>query len=320
MEVITCRYFVIVSFMNPDTKLTLEQLQLICRRHNIPHQSHSRINSGFSHEVHRLNDDLVIKLFNTKDSRRFDTESAVLASTANFPKPKLIASNGPTEEIDRSYIIMTYVPGASLGTKWHLATDVQRENLVKEISKALRTINQINPSDIALKAEDSWEVSVLKGGQEQVTQLKNKNIIDAPTADKVIETLAKSSAALANSKTYSVYWDIHFDNFIVNDNFELQALIDLENVELASLDYPLFVIQKQTDVPEKYLREEDEKYADKKDYAKLKDWYRQYYPEMFDFDNLDTRLKVYQLLDTLNLLADWPHVKDLHAKLHELVA
>jgi len=306
--------------MNPDTRLTQEQLELICSRHNIPYRSHNRIDSGFSHEVHRLNDDLVIKLFNTDSSRHFDAEAAMLASGADFPKPRLIASNNPTEEIDRAYVIMTYVDGTSLGSKWHLATDLQRENLVKEISHALRTINQINPSEIALEAEDSWEASVLKGGKERVARLRNKNIIDEPTAEKAMETLTRSSTALANSKLYSVYWDIHFDNFIVNDDFELQAFIDLENVELTSLDYPLFVIQKQTDEPEKYLREEDEKYADKKDYARLKDWYKQYYPEMFAFDDLDTRLKVYQLLDTLHLLADWSHVKGLHTKLHELIA
>jgi aminoglycoside phosphotransferase (APT) family kinase protein len=244
----------------------------------------------------------------------------MLASSANLPKPKLIVSNGSTEEIDRSYIIMSYVQGEPLGSKWHLATDMQRENLIEEISNALKTINQINPLDIALTAEDSWEASVLKGGKERVARLKDKNIIDEPTAEKVMKTLTMSTPALTNSKLYSVYWDIHFDNFIVNEDFELRALIDLENVELTSLDYPLFVIQKQTDEPEKYLREEDEKYADKKDYARLKDWYKQYYPEMFAFDNLDTRLKVYQLLDTLHLLADWAHVKELHKKLHELIA
>ncbi len=305
--------------MNPDTKLTEEQIKLICERHDIPYHSHARVTSGFSHEVHRLNDDLVIKLFNTKDSQRFDTESAVLASSASFPKPRLIASNGPTEEIDRSYIMMTYAPGNSLGSTWHLATDKQRENLIKEISQALRTINQIDPGDIALKAEDSWESSLVKGGLERIERLKTKGIIDAATAEKIVQFLTASSPALAGSKLYSVYWDIHLDNFIVNDDFELQALIDLENVELTPLDYPLFVVQKQTDEPEKYLREEDEKYADKKDYVKLKGWYKQYYPEMFDFDNLDTRVKVYQLLDTLGLLIDWPHVKSLSTKLHELI-
>lgn len=90
---------------------------------------------------------------------------------------------------------------------------------------------------------------------------------------------------------YPVYWDIHFDNSIVNEKFELQAIIDLENVELTPLDYPLVIVKKQTDEPEKYLREENEKYANKKDYVQLMAWYKKYYPEMFAFENLKDRNK-----------------------------
>jgi hypothetical protein len=39
---------------------------------------------------------------------------------------------------------------------------------------------------------------------------------------------------------------------------------------------------------------------------------------MFAFDNLETRLKIYQLLDILHLLKDWSHVEDLHTKLAKL--
>lgn len=119
--------------MNPDTKLTTEQLKTICERHNIAYISHARINSGFSHEVHRLNDDMVIKLYKSEKPERFKTELALLASALSFLKPKLIASHEAKDDAERSYIIMSYVPGVSLGSKWHEASDTQRENLVKSI-------------------------------------------------------------------------------------------------------------------------------------------------------------------------------------------
>ena len=114
------------------------------------------------------------------------------------------------------------------------------------------------------------------------------------------------------------YWDVHLDNFIVNDRFELQAIIDLENVELTALDYPLFAIEKMMHEPHKYLAEEDEKYADVKDYAKLKTWYRKYYPEMFDFKDQKTRVELYQLLDALHLAVDWSHVPELSEQINAL--
>jgi len=309
--------------MNPDTKLTLKQIKVICARHDIPYSHHERITTGFSHEVHKLNDDMVIKIFNNydkQDERRFKTESAVLASNLPFKKPRLIASSDKSEEIDRNYIIMSFVPGISLGSNWHLATDTQRETLIQDICQSLKVINHINPSDLTLTNAESWGASLKSKGKDLVAKLKSKNIIDELTARKTLRKIESSLGIFANDHVYPVYWDIHFDNFIVNENFKLQAIIDLENVELTTLDYPLFVIQKQTDEPEKYLREEDEQYADKKDYAKLKSWYKKYYPEMFEFENLDTRLQIYQLLDALHLLVDWSHVKSLNAKLYRLIS
>jgi len=306
--------------MNPDTKVTIDQIKAICSQHNIAFHSYSRITTGFSHEVHRLNDDLVIKFYNAENLQSYKTESALLASKLPFLKPKLIAKGEKDGVIDRNYVIMTYVPGKSLGINWHLTTDVQRDKLIKDICYSLKIINQIKSSDIELQAKESWESELRKRGQNVVAKLRSRNIIDDQLAERVLLTFKNRLHVLANSPMYPVFWDIHFDNIIVNDNFELQALIDLENVELASLDYPLFVVQKLTDEPEKYLSEENEKYANKKDYENLKELYEKYYPEMFAFDQLETRIKIYLLLDTLHLLIDWSHVKELYTKIDELTS
>lgn len=303
--------------MNPETKLTEEQVKVICARYNIPYSSHTRINTGFSHEVHRLNDDLLIKLFNTSKPRNFETELALLKSDLDFPKPKFVASYQGTSEQDRSYIIMSFVSGLSLGSKWHETTDQQREQLIKDISKTLATINRLDPKTIG-NTSDDWQTIIEMSITKLTNKLLDKNILTEPQKQKIMATTEANKGYLANSRLCPVYWDIHFDNFLVNENFELQAIIDLENVELSALDYPLFVVEKLMKEPHKYLREEDEKYADVKDYAKLKDWYRKYYSEMFAFENQDERTKLYLLIDTLHLLADWSHVKELYDKLDEL--
>lgn len=303
--------------MNPETKLTDEQTREICARHNISYRSHSRLNFGFSHEVHQLNDDLIIKLFNTSSPVNFETELVLLQSDLDFPKPKLITSYKATNEQDRSYIIMSFIPGFSLGSKWHEATDDQREQLIASISKTLAAINHIESQTIG-DTSDSWDTIVEQRIKKLTDKLLVKNILTDEQARKVTATIDTNKKYLAGSELLPVYWDIHFDNFLVNEQFELQAIIDLENVQIAALDYPLFVVQKLTDEPQKYLREEDEQYADVKDYARLKEWYRKYYPEMFAFENIDERVKLYQLIDTLHLLVDWSHDRELYDKLEAL--
>lgn len=308
--------------MNPNTKLTVEQLRKICACHRIPYQSHSRVAYGFSHEVHRLNDDLIIKLYNphgVDDEKLFKTEVALLASDLPFRKPKLIASSETYDIVDRRYVIMSYIQGSPLGSKWHLANEPQREQLIKDISHALRVINRADPEILGLNSHETWYETVKIKAATKIVALRTNKILPESTMQKVEQTFNDSLPLFEKDALYPVFWDIHFDNFLVNDDFELQAIIDLETVELASLDYPLFVIQKMIDSPKKYLSEEDEKYAKKKDYTTLEKYYQKYYPDMFTFDNLERRIKIYQLIDTLHLLNHWPKVEELHITLNSLI-
>lgn len=305
--------------MNPDTKITLLQIKQICEKHGIVYLSHERITQGFSHEVHRLNNNLILKIFNKEHADKFQTERALLASNGNFQKPKLVASDASNDILDRYYIVMSYIPGKSLGSTWHLANDTQREKLISSICKNLQVINTIDSTSVGLQQKNSWQSHLQERINSLTDELTKNNTIDTTIA-KQIHTLARGIGSIFHDTTlHTTYWDIHFDNFIVNESFELQALIDLENVELTSLDYPLFVIRKQMNDPAKYLSLEDENHAKLEDYDKLEYWYRKYYPEMFAFDDLENRIKVYQLIDTLHLLNHYPKEEELHATLSSLI-
>lgn len=306
--------------INTETRLTPEQLNIICLRHNITLESHSRLTAGFSHELHRINQDLVLKLFNPNNPGSFKTELALLASKLPFKKPALVAHGERNAEIDRDYVIMSYVPENSLGSVWHLTTEPQRSNLIKEICDSLKAITKIDPTILPGVVVDSWEHLLTTRFQNLVATLEEKKIIDQKIKDKVQNYFYKNVHVLKETRLYPFYWDIQFDNFIVNSAFELQAIIDLESLGLTSLDYPLCIIQNQMAEPHKFLREEDEKYASRDDYVHLMQYYKQYFPEMFDFSELETRVGIYQLLDTLHLLVDWSHVKDNYLKLARLTS
>lgn len=310
--------------MNPETKLTTEQVQAICSRHDIPYLSHSRITSGFSHEVHRLNDDMVLKAYiersTTDAAQKYTTESNLLASTLPFPKPRLIAQSDTFEDIDRRYVIMSYVPGVSLGSVWHTATEPQREAIIAEISQALQVINGAAPTLLGLSRGETWSDHIHNRSIHLLEDLQRKDIIGEELSDRVRRSVETSMPRLINSEMYPVFWDIHFDNFLVNDQFKLQALIDLEAVELTALDYPLFVVRKQMEEPEKYFSEADEHLADRKDYRNLENYYRKYYPRMFDNPDIEIRVRVYEVLDRLHLILHWPHVRGNYDKLERLVA
>lgn len=306
--------------MNPDTKAAEADIQKVCEKHSIQYVSHDRITTGFSHEVHKVNDDLILKIFNTSNDRNFKTECAVLKSPTPYLKPQLVGSSDSDNPLDRPYILMTFVTGYSLGGRWHLANDEQREALIKQIVEVLRQINSLDTSSLGLDLIEDWSLHLEKQGKTLADKLVAKDILTQADADKAVQVIKNAAQWLKTDNLPCVYWDIHFDNFIVDENYNLKAVIDLENVDVVALDYPLFVVEKQTHQPEKYLREDEEQFADTKDYVKLKGWYKKYYPEMFDFDGIDKRVKVYQLLDVLHLLKDWSSNAELQAQFIELIS
>ena len=307
--------------MNPETKITTEELQRICLRHGIAYVSHERITTGFSHEVHRLNDDLVIKLFNKESKKNYICESRILGiEGSEILKPRLVATFEDSE-MERAYIIMSYVPGKSLGSIWHLATDQQREDLIKQIAIVLRAFQSIDPTVLDFKEIKSSRDYLQNKSEKLITNLLAKKIVSEERALEVRSVVGRMLDYFpADEPAKPVYWDIHFDNFIVDEQYILQAIIDLENVRTLPLDYPLFVIEKQMRDPKKYLAEEDEKYADTKDYIHLEEWYNRYYPEMFKADHLQERIKLYRLLDELHLMIDWSHDAELRDSFTALLA
>lgn len=307
--------------MNPETKITTDEVRRICARHGVKYLSHDRITTGFSHEVHRLNDDLILKLFNKSSNKNFLCESQVLkVEDSRILKPKLVASY-ESEGDERSYIIMSYVQGRSLGGIWHLATDVQRERLIQQISIVLQAFQDINPEFLKLEEHGSWQNYLDYKSNKLVDKLLEKSIITKQSSIEVLKVMDRARTFFKEDEPVKpVYWDIHFDNFIVNKDFELQAIIDLENVRILPLDYPLFVVKKQIAFPQRYLAEEEEKFADKADYVHLWNWYKKYYPQMFAYEHLEERVKLYQLLDELHLMIDWSHDSELRESFKKLMA
>ena len=101
------------------------------------------------------------------------------------------------------------------------------------------------------------------------------------------------------------YWDAHFDNILVQGT-EIVGILDFERTELASVDFILDILKRMTKYPKKYMSAASEKYAKKEDYRYLLDWFQEFYPELFDFQNLDTRLDLYAIKHDLDTLIAYP--------------
>ncbi len=299
--------------MNPETKATLADILAICAAHNIAYSSHRRITVGFSNEVHRLNDDLVLKLYRPDRNGKYRTELAVHRSGVEFARPDLVAYGGNDAISDRHYIITRYVPGVSLGHVWHRATAAERERVIMQFSGILRKVNTLDPSLLLQPVSLDWPTVLRHKAVLATDALRLSGVLTPELCTRALEVFDGFAGALHTEQLFPVFWDVHFDNLLVDDQYTILALVDLEDIELAALDYPLWTIQKMITDPAKYLTAENEQFANPADYTQLWQWYERYYPEMFEFAHLQQRVDAYKLLDTLHLLRRWPDNMELQS-------
>jgi aminoglycoside phosphotransferase (APT) family kinase protein len=305
--------------MNPETRVTSDQIQKLCKLHSIEFTGSERVEVGFSNEVHLVNDTLILKFY-LPEERRYETELLVLQQATEFPSPTVIAHGEANAIVDRAYIFMSRIDGVPLGHVWHTLTHDQRNKLIRHYVSVQKEITSFNPNLFGFTTSKTWYQILLDDAHNQIFVLRKDAIITEQEAQLSIAVIEANKECLQTKQLYPVFWDIHLDNLLVNEHGELTGVIDFENIKYASLDYPLFALRRLVTDPAKFATEDNEKYAKTEDYQHIWGWYQKYYPEMFLFSELEQRIKIYQLLDSLRLLEEWSQDKELVDTFHALIS
>lgn len=305
--------------MNPKTTLSPEDIAKICSAHGITFANTNRITTGFTNEVHLINDSIILKVCVRSDNvQRMELEARLLEGPYDFSKPKFIGKNFSNTIVPAPYILMEYVRGVSLGSVWHTLSHDSRETLVRDICRNLKVINQIDINE-ALPGAKQWSQTLLDNFSHESQLALEANAIDSEVVSRVHNLITTHQDLLDSETIATVFWDIHLDNFIVNSDGKLLSLIDLESIDAAPIDYPLVVLENIVSSPERYLSEENEQLANDDDYKHLIFWYQKYYPEMFAYEYREQRLAIYHILDAIHLLKDWPNSEWAKNELREFL-
>lgn len=289
---------------------------LIFEKHELPKITNViKIEVGFSNTVYSIDDKYILKVCTDIDNQKaFEREASLYAYFENIlPVPKLIAYDKSKTLIEYDYLLYHKIPGDNLYNVWHKLSVEKRKILVEELCGYLKIINSTNTDDIPnlkLQRVNNWADYITINIFKSLDNLKNSKTIDDNFYNSVREYVNNNRASLDQEKIGLVYWDVHFDNVLVKDG-QIVGLIDFERTELASIDFVLDTVKRMVDYPKKYMSLEAEQFADAKDYTDLLEWYKHYYPQLFNFENLETRLNLYTIEHNLKDLLNWPNEKQL---------
>ncbi len=280
------------------------------------------IEIGFTNKVYLVNDAYILKVCEDEgNEQKFESEVFFYNFFKDkIPVPKIKVFDKSKSIFGKLFTIYPKIEGDNLYAKWHLLSDDQRKIIIKQLCDILKVINK-SPYDeflqkFAVNFSDNWHDKILNQIQNLLEKIEQKKLLSPEFIQAIRKFVANNHYVLKEQRLALVYWDAHFDNILVQD-MKIVGILDFERTEVSSMDFVLDIVKRMVEHPKKYMSEKFEKFAKKEDYAHLLEWFQEFYPELFEFKNLEKRLNLYSIehdLDTLLWYPDSTEVKQIIAK------
>lgn len=298
--------------MNPETTLTNDQITDIFRRHGLSAKRIRRITTGFTNEVHEVDGYILKVCIKEENEPQFKKETFLYeALKGKVAVPELVAIEISKTPINSYYMIYRKIEGEPLASHWHKLTNEQRKELIKQFCEQLKLIATFDRDKYAevchVESNLNWQQHHLAQIRKWQALVTEKRLFGPEKLKAVDEFVSQYQHVLKPQHLAVTYWDVHFDNVLVDHNMNFAGLIDFESVDIVSIDYILATVRRMAQEPHRYLSLEMETFAKKADYAHLMEWYQGFYPELFDFPELERRLDLYDLADILRLRVYFPN-------------
>ena len=254
----------------------------------IPFNTITKATSGFTNLVYFVDDEYVIKMSNDEEiKKKLNKETSIYKNITLTCIPKYVASGNKK---GFQYLIISKVKGKGLYSIWHTLSAKERKKCVTQIACILK---QFNKQDYEFLSEEyqakDWCNNIASELMAKVSALEDLNF----NVKEIKDFIANDLLNLFKKNTLGlVYNDAHFDNFIYNDG-EL-SLIDFYRVRVCPIDYEMLIFKTMCDNPCKFASEEDEEKVKAEDYCEIYNQFKAEYPEMFNDNNVEKRIKVYQ--------------------------
>lgn len=281
-------------------------------------------NVGFSNDIYFINNKYVLKVAkSSNDKSSFEREVYFCNLFENhIPTPVVVGFNTELGKFETPYIIYEKIQGDNLYNCWHKFNNQTRENIVEQICLYLKAINN-TPAEEYIKKFNidtsiSWQTKILGQIEDNLTKAFNVGAIDKKAVLKVKRFVNDSKSVLNEENMALTYFDVHFDNFLIKDE-KIVGMLDFERTDYLSIDYSLDIINRMVKNPAKYASKKALKYVDPKDYALIYDWVHKFYPQMFQFKDLQTRLHLYSLEYNLKLLCSFPKSATVRSEIKEII-
>ena len=266
-----------------------------------------KINVGFTNTIFVVNDLYIIKICTNEDNENnFKNEiNFYKENTGNNLLPKLYVSDIDKKDVPYCYEIIEKIDGVSLYNVWHTFSEDERENIIKQLCEAMKSIH----SNKSKGQNFDWNNYLQNQFTELYSKTKTLNVFTEQEQKLIEYAFSKFSKYLKKEELVLVHNDLHFDNIFYKDR--KIKIIDFERSMYAPKDFELDILYRMIRKPWKFASEETEQYTNSSDYTNIKLYIEKYYPELVNVEFLPQRLAIYDMIYYLSQLIDYPNSKEL---------
>lgn len=190
------------------------------------------------------------------------------------------------------YEIIEKIDGYTLYEIWYKLNDDEREKIIKDIIKILKEFHSIKvkPNDFKSYIQELI-----------IKSIKESNI----KIDSIDKLISKCDIYFKENKYSLIHNDLHFDNFIYNQ--DTLKLIDFERCIIAPIDYDFKIFNRYNKEPWKWASFKTDMLTNETDYQNLMDLFISNYSELESIPYLKERLNIYLIIDYIK---EYKHTRD----------
>lgn len=264
-----------------------------------------KINIGFTNTIYKINDLYIVKVCtDLNNEKEFKKEIDFYnCNKENTLIPKLYYADIEKKDVPYYYEILEKIKGVSLYNVWHIYSEEQREDIIKQLCDAMKKMHNVKGEKY------NWSDYIKKEFNSLYEKAKELNIFNEEEQKILKQAYSIFDMYLDSDEFVLVHNDLHFDNIFV-DNGKIKV-IDFERSMYAPRDFELNIFYKMIRKPWKFASEETEEYTDASQYSNIMLYVQKYYPELLSTPNLYERLGIYDIVYFLNQLVFYPKLDEL---------
>lgn len=258
------------------------------------------INAGFNNSIFDIDDKYIIKVCDdVEKEKKFEVESNFYVSNMNNNAiPKLFKFDNSKKILPYVYEIIEKVKGKTVYYYWYKMNENEREEFIRKLMLTIKKLHSKN-----YNAYD-WSSKIKK--EVIYNYNKCKDLFNIEEQYIITDSLSLYELILSNNKFALIHNDLHFDNILIDEDKNIK-LIDFNDSEIAPFDYDLRLLYMSKEQPWKWANSEMDPLQKPKDYEKIFEYVKKYYPELNKLTYLDERMIIYSILNDIMLLTRFKH-------------